>query len=169
MADKRRLGDRKDGRLLRDLDAMHYIVPVIYPNRCDNEAFISERIDLTNANAFLEKKNAENPEYKYNLFQLTVVAVARILTLRPKMNRFIANKNIYQRNDVSAAFVVKKLFSDDGAEALAFLHFRDDDTLESIHEAIYQRVSSCRGSGKDSDASATDDTMEFLNRIPRFL
>lgn len=169
MADKRRLGDRKDGRLLRDLDAMHYIVPVIYPNRCDNEAFISERIDLTNANAFLEKKNTENPEYKYNLFQLTVVAVARILTLRPKMNRFIANKNIYQRNDVSAAFVVKKLFSDDGAEALAFLHFRDDDTLESIHEAIYQRVSSCRGSGKDSDASATDDTMEFLNRIPRFL
>ena len=169
MADKRRLGDRKDGRLLRDLDAMHYIVPVIYPNRCDNEAFISERIDLTNANAFLEKKNAENPEYKYNLFQLTVVAVARILTLRPKMNRFIANKNIYQRNDVSAAFVVKKLFSDDGAEALAFLHFRDDDTLESIHEAIYQRLSSCRGSGKDSDASATDDTMEFLNRIPRFL
>ena len=47
MADKRRLGDRKDGRLLRDLDAMHYIVPIIYPNRCDNEAFISERIDLT--------------------------------------------------------------------------------------------------------------------------
>ena len=165
MADKRRLGDRKDGRLLRDLDAMHYIVPIIYPNRCDNEAFISERIDLTNVNAFLERKNSENPEYKYNLFQLIVTALARILTLRPKMNRFIANKNIYQRNEVSASFIVKKLFADDGAEALAFLHFKDNDTLDTIHEAIYKRVSSCRGDG----ANSTEDTMEFLNKIPRFL
>lgn len=169
MAEKRRPGDRKDGRLIRDLDAMHYIVPVIYPNRCDNEAFISERIDLTNANAFLEKKNAQNPEYKYNLFQLIVTAMARILTLRPKMNRFIANKNVYQRNEVSAAFVVKKLFDDDGGEALAFLHFKDSDTLDTIHDEIYKRVSSCRSSGKDSVASGTDDTMEFLVKIPRFL
>ena len=48
---KRRLGDRKDGYLVRDLDGMHYIVPLLYPNRCDNEAFISERIDLTAAAA----------------------------------------------------------------------------------------------------------------------
>ena len=52
---KRRLGDRKDGRLLRELDAMHFIVPLLYPNRCDNEAYISERIDLTNINAYLAK------------------------------------------------------------------------------------------------------------------
>ena len=31
--------------------------------------------------------------------------------LRPKMNRFIANKNVYQRNNF-AAFVVKKEFDD---------------------------------------------------------
>ena len=33
---KRRWGDRKDGRLIRELDPMHFIVPLIYPNRCDN-------------------------------------------------------------------------------------------------------------------------------------
>lgn len=53
---KRRFGDRKDGRLLRDLDGMHFITPLIYPNRCDNEAYISESIDLTNMNAYLERK-----------------------------------------------------------------------------------------------------------------
>ena len=45
----RRRGDRKDGRLLRDLDGMHFIMPIIYPNRCDNEAFVTEKIDLTAA------------------------------------------------------------------------------------------------------------------------
>ena len=51
-------GDRPDGVLLRDLDSLHYITGIIYPNRCDNEAFISETIDLTNINKFLEKKNS---------------------------------------------------------------------------------------------------------------
>ena len=40
---KRRFGDRKDGVLLRDLDGMHFITPIIYPNRCDNEAISPRR------------------------------------------------------------------------------------------------------------------------------
>ena len=60
-------GDRKDGRLLRELDSLHFVTGVIYPNRCDNEAFISETIDLTNINDYLKKKNYEGIEYKYNL------------------------------------------------------------------------------------------------------
>ena len=39
------------------------------------EAFISERIDLTNINAYLTKKNANNPEYAYNLFQVIVQCI----------------------------------------------------------------------------------------------
>ena len=64
----KRFGDRRDGTLLRDIDSMHFIMPMIYPNRCDNEAFLSECIDLTNINKYLEQKNAGDPEYKYNLF-----------------------------------------------------------------------------------------------------
>ena len=105
-------GDRPDGVLLRDLDSLHYITGIIYPNRCDNEAFISETIDLTNINKFLEKKNAEDPVYKYNLFQIIVTAVLKTITLRPKMNRFIVNGNFYQRKEVSASFVVKKEFDE---------------------------------------------------------
>ena len=50
---KKRRGDRKDGRLLRELDSLHYITGIIYPNRCDNEAYVSLRIDLTAMNAYL--------------------------------------------------------------------------------------------------------------------
>ena len=38
---KRRRGDRKDGRLLRELDSLHFITGIIYPNRCDNSALYS--------------------------------------------------------------------------------------------------------------------------------
>ena len=162
---RKRPGDRRDGVLLRELDSLHFITGIIYPNRCDNEAFISERIDLTNAYAYLEKKNAGDPVYKYNVFQLIVTAIVKVLTLRPKMNRFIVNSNFYQRNEVSASFVVKKIFSDKGAEALAFLHTEPTDTIDSIHEKIYAQVSSCRSEKVDSST----ENMDILNKLPRWL
>lgn len=163
--ERRRFGDRKDGKLLRDLDPMHFIVPLLYPNRCDNEAYISERIELENINAYLERRNAQETEYKYTMFHLIVAALLKTITLRPKMNRFIANKNVYQRNEVSAAFVVKKQFADNGAEALAFVHTTPEDTLPTIHEKIKKQVMSCRSDKIDSSTQS----MEMFNKMPRFL
>ena len=163
--ERRRFGDRKDGKLLRDLDPMHFIVPLLYPNRCDNEAYISERIELENINAYLERRNAQETEYKFTMFHMIVVALLKTITLRPKMNRFIANKNVYQRNEVSAAFVVKKQFADNGAEALAFVHTTPEDTLFTIHEKIKKQVMSCRSDKIDSSTQS----MEMFNKMPRFL
>ena len=53
---KKRWGDRRDATLLRHEDALHFIMGVIYPNRPDNEAYISERIDLSAISAYLAEK-----------------------------------------------------------------------------------------------------------------
>ena len=44
------MGKRKDGELIKRIDSMHVIMPLIFPNRCDNEAYIKEVIDITNIN-----------------------------------------------------------------------------------------------------------------------
>lgn len=155
-------GDRKDGKLLRKLDSMHYIMPLMYPNRCDNEAFISVKVDLTAAEEFLKKKNADNPEYKYNIFQLVLTAVLKTIKQRPKMNYFVANQNMYERNELTAAFTVKKIFSDNGGEALARISAKDEDTLDSIHNEIFRQVSFCRSDKKD----ASTESMDFVQKIP---
>lgn len=160
---KRRWGDRRDATLVRKVDSMHYIMPLMYPNRCDNEAFISETVDLTNAMAYLEKKNAANPEYKYNVFQLIVTAVLKTITLRPQLNRFYANYNLYQRNDVSAAFTIKKVFKDESDEGLAFIHTKPGDNLETVHNEIYRQVHYVRHEGKDQST----ESMDMLQRIPK--
>lgn len=158
----KRWGDRKDGTLIRDIDSMHYIMPLMYPNRCDNEAFMHLRVDLTNAEKYLAEKNADDPEYKYNLFQLVVTAVLKCITLRPQMNRFIANGNMYQRNNVTAAFTVKKIFSDQGGEALARIYAKDTDTIDTIHEEIFKQVSFCRSDNKDASTAS----MDIIKKIP---
>ena len=162
---KRRRGDRRDGRLLRELDSLHFITGIIYPNRCDNEAYVSERIDLTAMNAYLAEKNQTETDFPYTMFHLVVAALLKTITLRPKLNRFIVNSNFYQRNEVSAAFVVKKQFSDKGAEALAVLHSREDNTLEDVHAYIRQQVTECRSEKVDP----TTGVMDYLNKIPRFI
>ena len=101
-------GDRRDGVWLKNLDPMHAFVPYLYPNRADNEAFISERIDLENINRYLAEKNKDNPEEPLKLFHVILAAIVKTITLRPKMNRFIKGGRMYQRKFLSLAFVVKK-------------------------------------------------------------
>lgn len=161
----KKFGDRKDGMRLRKISSMHTMMPLMYPNRCDNEAYISERIDLTNINTYLEKKNAENPEYAYNLFQIMVTAVLKVITLRPKMNRFIANKTMYQRNEVTASFTVKKLFSDHGGEALAKIKTNGSENIDTIHDEIYRQVSFCRSEEKDPSTAS----MDVIQKLPMLL
>jgi len=161
----KRFYDRPDGKLLTDIDSMHFIMPLMYPNRCDNEAFLSETIDLTALDEYLERKNASSPAYKYNLFQAIVTATLKTLTLRPHMNRFIANKHMYQRNEVSAAFTIKKIFKDDGDEGLAFIHSKPTDNIDSIHNEIHRQVSYVREEGKDQST----ESMDTLQKIPLFL
>lgn len=155
-------GDRKDGELLRNLDSMHYIMPLMYPNRCDNEAFMHIRVDLTKAEEYLERKNANNPEYRYNIFQLVVTAMLKTITLRPKMNYFIANKNMYKRNELTAAFTVKKVFADNGDEALARIYAKDSDNIDTIHDEIYRQVSFTRSDKKDEST----ESMDFIQKLP---
>ena len=100
--------------------------------------------------------------YKYNLFQLVVTAVLKTIMLRPQMNRFIANGNMYQRNELTAAFTVKKIFSDHGGEALARIYAKESDTLDTIHEEIYRQVSFCRSDSKDASTAS----MDILQKIP---
>lgn len=165
----KKLGDRKDGIKLHKIHSMHVIMPLIFPNRCDNEAFISERIDLTNINAYLAKKNASNPEYAYNLFQVIVTAMLKTLVLRPKMNRFIANNTMYMHKDISASFTVKKVFSDDGAEALAQVRVKGEETIDDIHNEIFRQISFCRSDKLDGGTESLNAVANLPGFLTRFV
>ena len=162
---KRRRGDRRDAVLLRETDALHFIMGIIYPHRADNEAYIAERIDLEPIKAYLAKKNVEGIEFKYTFFHVIVAALVKTITLRPKLNRFYANENYYQRNKVTAGFIIKKEFSDGSEEAVALLDVAPTDTVDTVHEEIRRRVYATRHEQK---LNTTDNSMDILNKLPRW-
>lgn len=162
---KKRRGDRFDATWLRDCDPMHAFVPYLYPHRADNEAFIQESVDLTALNAFLAEKNRDlDKAHRYTIFHCVAAALVKTVTLRPKMNRFIQGSRLYQRDELSLAFVVKKQFHDNGEEALAFLKFPPETTLDSLHEQIMAEIFECRRDDKLDNSTAGMDTLVKLPR-----
>jgi len=160
---RHKIGDRFDGVQIRDLDAMHIITSILYPNRCDNEAYISERIDMATIRAYCEKKNSEEGVlFPYTPFHIITTAVIKTLTLRPKLNRFIVNQLMYQRRWISVSFVVKKLFTDTAEEALAVIYPSQGDTVNDIHRHLYEQISS----GKSDHVDGSTNAMNIVSKPP---
>ena len=165
---KRRRGDRKDAYLLRDLDPIHKFMPYLLPNRCDNEAVMSELVDLTALNAFVLKKNETNPDFKYTIFHVICAAIAKTIALRPSLNWFIAGHRIYERKAISLSFIVKKTLEDHSYEALCMFDIDRNGVspVEQVHDKTEAFVTAVR---KHDMIDGTTDTMDTLTKLPRFL
>ena len=162
--EKKKWGDRKDGVWLKDIPAMNRMMPMLMPNRTDNEAHISVDIDLAPINAYLEKLNEGRTEDKYTFFHIVSAAIGKAFVLRPKMNRFIVGSKMYQRKDVTVAFTVKKRFDDHAEEALAFFTYDPKETLESYHEKIMKVIHATK-SYEEKDTST--GAMDIITKLPQ--
>ena len=164
---KKNRGDRRDGRLVREADSMHKFVGFLLPNRCDNEAVMSELVDMSAVEEFVKKKNADSPDFKYTMFHVICAAVAKVLYDRPKMNYFYAGNRLYERNEISFSFVVKRQFNDTSSEALAIIKLdKDSDvsSLEQIYGKVKKFVTHVRSENK---TDGTTDIISVLVKSPR--
>lgn len=159
--------DRKDAWYVSETDTMHRFLPYLMPNRIANEAVLGLEIDLTPIHAYLKKKNADEPEFRYTFFHVICAALAKTVALRPKLNRFYSGHRYYERKEISLSFVVKKKFSDNGTECLAIVKAdRDSETppIDQIYEQVKKIVYSVRKEQKDDGAT---DSMATLLKLPR--
>lgn len=163
---KRKWGDRSDAVWLKDLPSMNRIMPGIMPNRADNEAYINVDVDLRPLDAYLAKKNAGRTEDKYTYFHIISAAAAKAFVLRPKMNRFICNRKVYQKNDLTVAFVVKKKFNDKATEGLAVLKVDEKETMDSYHQKIMDQI---HVNKREDVADTSTGAMDIITKLPQWL
>ncbi len=166
---KRRRGDRRDATLVRDLDSVHTFFPILMPNRADNEAFIQEIIDLTAIEAYLEKKNAANPEHKYTFFHVILAALSRTVEMRPRMNRFVMGGRYFDRRHISFSLIAKKAFSDTGEESIVILKYEPESAkpaIDVLHDKLCSFVYSLRTSNQTDN---TTDILDTLAKAPHFI
>ncbi len=157
-------GDRRDAKLIRDVDGIHVAMAQLYGGRCQNEAYISEQVDLQPLKDWIAKHPDE--EFKYTFFHVLVAALLKLLIVRPKLNRFISNRHYYQKDERSIGFIVKRQFTDDAAEGMAIVKAEEKTNIFDVHQAIKNQVIPQK-QGKNN--SGTEDALDIFKKLPHWL
>ena len=164
---KKRFGDRPDARYIRDVPGLTTIMLHIMPKRTESEVYLYDKIDATDLLKFIEKKNAEHPNYKTTVFHCFVLAVARMIHERPKMNRYVQGRRLYERDEISMSFLAKRRFADDAEEAFMMVVPNDDDNIDTVSHKIYGDLTEVRR--HEHSTGGMDATVDSFAKIPRLL
>lgn len=164
---KRRRGDRRDGRWVREVPGLQCIMANLMPNRTDCEVHLNDSIDVTELMGFIERKNLSHPEYKTTVFHCFMFSFAKMIRERPILNRFIQGRRMYERNEISLSFVCKRRFSDHAEEALMVLVPKDDQNIDSFSENISGEVKETRKS--EHATGGVDALLDRVSKLPRLL
>ena len=162
---KRRFGDRKDARRVRDITGMAQISMDLKPNRSVSDVYINQKMDLTKLSEYIDKKKAEGQNITY--FHTFVTAIGKLFYNRPKLNYFVANRHIYEHNDVVISFVAKVTFDDKAEEMMILIKIDPDDTLETVSKKIRDKVEGIRN--KEFTKQGANDAIDILAKLPNFL
>lgn len=165
---KRKWGDRKDGRLIKENRGLQCIMPHLMSKRTDAEVFLSDKFDVTELLKYIDKKNDElaknGADYKITLFHCVVAGVSKMIMERPMLNRFIQGRRLYERNEISMSFVAKRRFTDHAEEALMVLVPGETDTINEISKKIVGDVRETRKS--EVASGGIDEIMATLSKLP---
>ena len=161
---KRKWGDRRDGRWVK-APGLQTVMAYLMPKRTDCEVYLNDKLDATALLQYLEQKNAQHPEFKTTVFHCMIMGMARMVKERPKMNRFIQGYRMYERDDISISFVVKRRFADGGEESLMVLVPKDDDTLDTVSRKIVGDVKETRKS--ETSTGGVDALLDGFAKLPR--
>lgn len=163
---KRKFGDRKDARRVRDISGLAQICIDLKPNRSVSDVYINQKMDLTKLNEYIQKKKEEGENI--TLFHAFVTAFGKLMYNRPKLNRFVANRHIYEHNDVVVSFVAKISFDDHSEEMMLLINIDPKDTIDTISKKIYDKVNKIRNS-KTVNKEGANSIIDVLGKLPNIL
>lgn len=158
----RKFGDRKDAKRIRDLSGLAQICIDLKPRRCDSDVYINQKIDVTNLSKYIEKH--KDDENKITYFHAFVTAIGKTFYNRNKLNRFVSNRHVYERNDIVVSFVAKINFDDKSEEMMIMVPINDKDTIYTISKKIKDKVDSIRNSKVKKEGA--NSAIDFLGKLP---
>lgn len=160
---KKKFGDRYDGRRVRHGDPFNVITPFIMRERNDSQVLFDAEVDVSQVEQLIRerRKNGETISF----LDYFVAILVRTLSQYPRLNRFIAGRRIYARDDIRVSLVVKKEMNINTEETSIKFKFNPDDTVDDISKNIHLIVESNKGGS--GEKNSTDRLVKLLNMFPR--
>jgi chloramphenicol O-acetyltransferase len=149
---------RSDGTLIKDIPAFDRLIPYMMNRRYDATNFAKVEFDMTNLHQLLRDLRAKG--HKVGVMDAVIAAYARLLQKIPELNRFIANKKIYQRNHVCVSFaILRRAEGDEVQESAVKVYMQPDEDILSISQKIRDTI-------KENEQPQSKNNMDrFVDRL----
>ena len=155
---------RKDARRVEVAPLMQCAID-LKPTRKENEVYINRKLDVTDLVAFIEEQKARGNHYTY--FHAFLTAIGRIIYHRPKLNRFISNRHMYEHNEILLSFVAKMALNDASEELMLVVPIKAEDNISTIAQRTAEKVQNLRS--KSADKKGANNAVDTLGKLPNFI
>lgn len=156
---------RADGRKIKSLDPFYKIIPYIMKERVDAHVYFEEDIPVDNLEAYIAKKKEQGIKIKH--MDVVLAAIGRVALEKPRINRFIMNRKIYARNEVSISLaMIRKLNEEDYVDTTVKFKIKPEDTIFTIAEKERNLVEENKNAKANN---STDRLASAVMSLPNFL
>ena len=150
---------RSDGTRVKNEVPMYYLIPQFMPLRNESMNMTTVDIPVEPLRRYMNAKRKEGHHISH--MALLMCAYAHLTGEYPSINRFIANKRIYQHNDFSVSLVVLRPGNTGNDDTFAKLYFTPEDTVFDVQRKIDEYIEK-NTSGAEEDANGLDKWMGIL-------
>ncbi len=154
-------GRRSDGRRLSNIDPIVQFMPYIMTKRNDAMNQVMQYVDYEPIAEYIKKRSKAGE--KISFMSLIIAAYVRAVAEYPALNRFIVNKQVFARNEISIALTVLRNQGegdkDNLDEASIKAYFEPDATVDEVEKQLSDLL-------KDATrADGDNDTADFAAKL----
>lgn len=153
-------GRRRDGTLA-EVAPYRRIMPFLMQGRNESAVYFEQLLDVSRAVPWLEAWNARTG-HRATVFHLVLHALSTVLHQRPRLNRFVIGRRIYDRKGVFLTFAAKKAMHDDAPLATVKRRFEPGETFAELVAALTGEVAVARSDKR----SKVDKELSIFLRLP---
>lgn len=158
-------GRRKDGKRVKNLNIIDKAEPFFMPMRIDAVNYANVKVVCDGMDKFVTEQNKKDNNIGY--MHIVIASIVRVLYLREKLNRFIMNGIIYQRNGIYISMDIKKPLTDDGEIITLKFPFKGTESLFEVQKIVDDEIK--KNLTKNAQEHTTTKSAEKLTRLPAWM
>ena len=159
---------RPDGTRVKDIPPIVAAIPYIMPKRYDAQNTITEYIDEELVKSYIREKRRGG--IRINHMALLIAAYYRAVLYNPKLNYFVMNSRIYERNHFCVSFVILKKLPDGRPDETTLKIYLDpEDTIFSIQQKITDAIDANTATEHKNSTDKFARMMFSVPGLPKFV
>ncbi len=149
----------REGHRIKNLNPFDTFIPYVMVERNDSQNTVNDFFEIAPAENFIKEMRDEGLE-GFGVLHVILAAYVRMVSQRPRTNRYIRGQRIYGRNEITVSLAIMRKMSIDGIETTIKMHFKPDYDIYQIYDEVTKKIE------QGMKATETDKYAKILTKIP---